>query len=322
MHKEFSKQLEIILDTARNAPSSHNTQPWLVRVASSHIEVGYDPLRQLNVGDPNKNELFISLGCFIESIRIAALDFKFVTRTKYISDKPTCVVEIYFDKTQKIHLDKLSSSLIRKRRSDRRFYDKKDISGEIVEELNKLNSNNVKLSIFNDAEDIDFLADETYKATLETMSEQSFRNELATWVRHNWTNKLDGMPAYTQGMPGLISLVAKPMIRKNKKVALSQAKKDSKRVRKSAIVGIISAKDLSASNLLNVGAIYQDFCLLNLNYDIKTSGISAAVINSKTSKRIEDKLELDSRPLALIRAGYRSGNVKSSPRLGLNVIMP
>lgn len=55
----------------RRAPSAHNTQPWTVRLTAGGWEIGWDPDRELVVGDPTRRDLWLSLGAFVESAVIA-----------------------------------------------------------------------------------------------------------------------------------------------------------------------------------------------------------------------------------------------------------
>jgi len=63
--------LEAILATAARAPSAHNTQPWIVRVDGGRVIVRTDAARWLRHGDPTRRDLRLSLGAFIEALRIA-----------------------------------------------------------------------------------------------------------------------------------------------------------------------------------------------------------------------------------------------------------
>lgn len=54
------------------APSAHNTQPWLLEYEPDRISLGFDPDRQLHAGDPTRRDLYLSLGCFVEAVLIAA----------------------------------------------------------------------------------------------------------------------------------------------------------------------------------------------------------------------------------------------------------
>jgi hypothetical protein len=63
--------LGVVLATAARAPSAHNTQPWIVRAAPGRIAVLADPARWLRHGDPTRRDLRLSLGAFVEALRIA-----------------------------------------------------------------------------------------------------------------------------------------------------------------------------------------------------------------------------------------------------------
>ena len=57
---------------AVKAPSGHNTQPWLFKIADGEIDIIPDFTKSLPVVDPNHRELFVSLGCAAENLCIAA----------------------------------------------------------------------------------------------------------------------------------------------------------------------------------------------------------------------------------------------------------
>lgn len=65
--------LRACLEAAIAAPSVHNTQPWLFRLAGSTIDVLADRTRRLDVLDPHGRELFISLGAAVFNLRAAIL---------------------------------------------------------------------------------------------------------------------------------------------------------------------------------------------------------------------------------------------------------
>jgi nitroreductase len=64
---------EQILACAALAPSSHNTQPWTVRIAEQRRWiVGVDSSRRLPAVDPANRELALSMGAFLENLSQAA----------------------------------------------------------------------------------------------------------------------------------------------------------------------------------------------------------------------------------------------------------
>jgi nitroreductase len=67
-----------ILRYASLAPSSHNTQPWRVKIISdSEFIIQSDSTRWLPKVDPDNRELLLSIGAFWENLDQAALAFGF-----------------------------------------------------------------------------------------------------------------------------------------------------------------------------------------------------------------------------------------------------
>jgi hypothetical protein len=315
----MEKDLRRILELAVKSPSSHNTQPWKAKYGEHVLDIGYDPARQLFVGDPEKRELIMSIGCFLESIVLAAARLGYEARLEYVGESVERLVRIIFSNASPSEVDWIS--LIQERRSDRRLYETKPIPGQLISELRGLSVNSATLSLWTDGSSIEFLSQMTYEATEKIMSSQDFRDELANWVRNNWTKKPDGMPAFTQGMPGPVSLLAKTVISKNPKVAVSQAKLDSKRVGNSAAVAIIFVPQNGFANWLDAGRLYQKLCLVSLQNSIKTAGVSAAIVEEESINKIKQRFKLEAEPVALLRLGYKQGTVRSTPRLSVEDIL-
>ena len=64
--------LDKILHAAIRAPSSHNTQPWLLALEPGVIELRADRTRALPVNDPDDRELTMSCGAALFNLRVAA----------------------------------------------------------------------------------------------------------------------------------------------------------------------------------------------------------------------------------------------------------
>lgn len=60
--------------TARRAPSVLNSQPVVLRRGAEHLEVCWDPARTLSVLDPDGDQLWLSLGAFVEAMVLAAAE--------------------------------------------------------------------------------------------------------------------------------------------------------------------------------------------------------------------------------------------------------
>ena len=65
------------------APSSHNTQPWTFVSSREKIVICRNLARRLPVADSNDRQHFLSIGCCIENIVVAADYYGYVTKVVY-----------------------------------------------------------------------------------------------------------------------------------------------------------------------------------------------------------------------------------------------
>jgi len=72
--------------SARRAPSVLNTQPVVLHRGEDSIGVGWDPARTLEVLDPEHDQLYLSLGAFIEALVLAAGEAGAGVRVRYSVD--------------------------------------------------------------------------------------------------------------------------------------------------------------------------------------------------------------------------------------------
>lgn len=79
-------QARFLLNWAVLAPSSHNTQPWQFAVDGDRIHVFADPARWLRIADPDRREFFVSVGCAIENILVAAAYFDIGADVRFAAD--------------------------------------------------------------------------------------------------------------------------------------------------------------------------------------------------------------------------------------------
>ena len=71
--------VESLIAIAGSAPSAHNTQPWVPEITActpetAQVRVGVDPARLLPHGDPRSEDLHLGMGCWVESLAIAAAE--------------------------------------------------------------------------------------------------------------------------------------------------------------------------------------------------------------------------------------------------------
>jgi hypothetical protein len=87
--KGLGKEEMEILYLASLAPSSHNTQPWTVRIPEpKRWVIGSDKKRWLPAVDPDNRELLLSIGAFLENLGIAAGTYGYETDVQITAKSP------------------------------------------------------------------------------------------------------------------------------------------------------------------------------------------------------------------------------------------
>ncbi len=82
-HRSLAEQATFLLGYAVLAPSAKNTQPWRFKVTGAEIEVRADLTRWQRVADPDRREVYLSLGCAIENLLLAAECFGLSHEVRY-----------------------------------------------------------------------------------------------------------------------------------------------------------------------------------------------------------------------------------------------
>jgi nitroreductase len=79
----IERQLRFLVRYAVLAPSTRNTQPWRFTVAGNTVQLFADLDRGQPISDPDRRELYISLGCALENLLIAADHFGLGHEVRY-----------------------------------------------------------------------------------------------------------------------------------------------------------------------------------------------------------------------------------------------
>jgi hypothetical protein len=79
-------QLRFLLRYAILAPSTKNSQPWAFCVQSNQVHILADLSRTQPVADPDQREVYVSLGCALENLLVAAEHFGFRHGVSYFPE--------------------------------------------------------------------------------------------------------------------------------------------------------------------------------------------------------------------------------------------
>jgi hypothetical protein len=190
--KGLGKEEMEILYLASLAPSSHNTQPWTVRIAEpKRWVIGSDKKRWLPAVDPDNRELLLSIGAFLENLVIAAGTYGYETDVQITAKSPldTEIAEIRLRKGKT--LDFPIEKII-KRRTIRSGYLDTAVKEEDLKYMTKHDMESCTLVNMPSPHSFYFPQDShqakyLQEGTIEANRTQAFRDpaqeELADWIR-------------------------------------------------------------------------------------------------------------------------------------------
>ncbi len=321
IQKTVQDQLRFFIKFAVLAPSGHNSQPWKFNVNDNSIAILIDQARSLSKSDPFQRQLYLSLGCALKNILIAADYYGFEIAVDY-QESNDQVAKITFKKKQNqiISENHLVFS-IPNRRTNRNKY-LQEIPNENFISWLKTNSNDeLQIDFIAEKSMLLQIADLSVGALIETMDNPNFRDELSQYLKSNFTNSKIGMPGFSHGIPAAISLIASPLIRRINLNRVS-IKKDAELLNKfTPSFVVVSSKNDHKNDWLKVGQIYQHIALEAEKNNLKTALLAAPIQNENYNSKLQQLLKLKHRPQLLFRLGYCESNMRPTPRLSSSEVI-
>ena len=315
--KSHTGQLKLLLYLAGLAPSSHNTQPWNFSVDKHSISVWADLSRRLAVGDPQDRELYTSIGAAIQNILSSAqaLGIKTSYTLFPLPQSPDLVarIDLVFGHGSITAKGSAILSAIETRRTNRTPYDpNKLLPLKVTKQITSLASHlGGKLVLVTKRETIKRLAKMVEQGMLKFLSNPTFREELSGWIRHDWSKKGDGLPGYSIGMPGIVSIIA-PILIKSPGPIKEVAASERKVVESCSTLGVITIPADNKNWWVKTGMIFESLALT-----LETQGIATAILTSIVESQAErQKLKtiVKGTPGLFFRVGYSTGPGVSVPR--------
>jgi len=313
----MEEKLKFLLNYAILAPSSHNTQPWKFSIKGNSIEVYADLTRQLSEVDPENRELYTSIGCAIANLLIAAEHFGFGYKLEY-HEKEDKVVIIEFSKLEERNLSDLFSE-IKLRHTNRREYESRAVEKEKLQELKACIDKDFRLDLITDCKIRSEIAKIIALADEIQLSNKTFRKELASWLRHNWSKAGDGMPGYAFGVPSIMSLFGSFFIR-TFDISKSQAKKDEELANKAPIIGRLSSTEDNKFSWVKVGVTFEKVMLMATKLNLSIAFFNQPIEVPELRKELRTLLGIAEFPQLMFRIGYMKPT-KHTPRRRLEEVI-
>ena len=318
--------LSRLLTAAALAPSGHNTQPWRFSVEGERITILPDPARRLPVVDPDNHALWISLGCAVENLVIAARGEGYhaeVDDTGLDGEDPGLTVHLQAGVTGGGHGNDLSAAIV-ERQSTRRSYDGRAIPGADLGRLEGASrQEGVGFHLFTDPVRIEPLIELVEEGNRRQFSDPAFVDELIRWIRFNpgeVRKRQDGLTHAAMGLPSIPRWLGRFIMGKLVTPG-SQARSASRAIRSSAALMLFSTDRADPRGWVSLGRSFERVALTATTLDIKHAHMNMPCEVPALREELRRHLELGAaHPLLLLRIGYAKP-MPRSPRRPLEEVL-
>ncbi len=266
--------------------------------------------RRLPVVDPDNRELYISLGCALENLIIAAENMGYSTDVQYFpQDEPEDCIRINLKSSSSaLHINQHLFKAISTRQSTRSEYDSNPVPGADLKQLeNVKTSRNISIQLFTDNNKIKTLTEFVTEGNLKQYDDEKFLNELINWIRFNDAEAIktmDGLPSRCSGNPSVPRWLGKLFLSLTVS-GKSQAQIDQKRIKTSSGLALFISEKDDKQAWIETGRAFERFSLMATTLNIKNAHHNQPIEVSDLRNHLTEHLSLGSmKPQLLIRFGY------------------
>jgi len=317
---EIPEDVVKILGYASLASSSHNTQPWRIKIISDYeFIIQSDSTRWLQKVDPENRELLLSIGCFLENLDQAAKASGYEAQTEILATNPedADILKVKLIKSRPINynLDAITGAT-----AVRKPYDKKDLLSSQLDELKGLLPSNHFKYFSRESKEGEWIA----KSLIEANRKQAFNDEkqkeLAEWLRFSRSDSKergDGLTPDMLGLSGITKFFWYTFM--SKKSALSESFRNKgvenvkKQVNNCAGFIVITSEDSSIPSLLQSGREFQRLTIKCTELKIGIHPMSQLMEESPWNEWFKDSLGFSKPIQFVLRVGYS----KEWPKQGI-----
>ncbi|WP_019791514.1 Acg family FMN-binding oxidoreductase [Streptococcus sobrinus] len=294
------------------AANSHNTQSWKVALKpkQGQLTISLDKKRSLDVVDPKNRELYISLGCYSQSLKMAfeAYGYKVdLEQTSPSANNYYQAIIFNFQKDQHKKMNQKQIELIKKRHTDKRKFLTKKLDRGFIAQATKRYKN---LHYYpRSSQEFTYLKDGSIRAVKKQSSNPDFLKEQSDWLRFSnqeSKEKKDGISGDMLGLNPLLKSLY--FMTTNHETATGQgfAKQSlstlEKQVNNCAGFFVMTGKQ-TLENWIAAGRQVQAFWYDCTEKNIAIQPISAMMEVPSYNKNLEKDLQLNQPVQMILRAG-------------------
>lgn len=318
--------IRTLLTCATRAPSGHNAQPWRFSVGDGMVRIHPDFSRRLPVVDPDDHALYISLGCALENLVVAAAQHGLAACVDYFpADELEECLRVRLSTNGHGAVDALYSA-IPLRQSNRRRYDGRRIAASDACKLLEAGlCGGVTLRAFRTGEpDVEPLIGFVREGNRIQFNDPSFVDELVSWIRFSRAEasaRQDGLTAAALGFPAIPRWLGK-LVMTRLVGPDGEARRQEQAIRSSSLLLLFIAGDNDKRHWVDVGRSFERVALTATSLGIAHAHVNMPCEVEAVRRRLAAHLGLTQaqQPLLLIRFGYAK-NLPPAPRRPLEQVI-
>lgn len=299
--RPVEEQARFLLRYAILAPSSHNSQPWRFRITGGVVEVLPDEERWLASADPDRRELFLSVGCAVANLRVAARRFGFTPHVDYDTgdDDLAAVVTLLGGEEPSGRTLELFEAVTERYTSHAPFEDRP--VGPAARERVEAAVEGVELRFVGGATKDDLAALQA-EADRRLMDDPDYRRELGHWV---------GIGAL--GGSWLAARVGQAVLT-HVDLGDREAAKSSTLLDSAPLVAVLATEGDGPVERVRAGQAFERAALAAAAEGLAVHPMSQTLERPDTRERLREVVGCEGRPQHLFRLGYADEQPDHTPR--------
>jgi hypothetical protein len=301
-------QMKELIRYATLAPSGHNTQPWKFSIKENSIRIFPDFTRHLTVVDPDNRELYISLGCALENLVIAARYAGYDSEVEYFPTGEPAECLLVTLKRINTAKDDVLFQAIPERHTNRSEYNKQQIPTADLKKLEAApKENGINSLLLTKSGTIGQIIELIREGNNIQMNNDAFMDELVSWIRFSDAEAekfRDGLTSRAMGRspaPGWLGRLFMNLFVSAK----NQSKTDEKNIRSSSALLVMVSEKNDKKSWVDVGRSFERIALTLTTLNIKNAHLNQPCEVPQLKTQLQQHLALgNAHPQLILRIGY------------------
>lgn len=327
---DFRALAKSVFGYAILASSSHNIQPWLGKVDQDgeSIVLRVDKSKILPVSDETGRQSFISVGCALANMKVAARHYGLEPQVTYFPqpDDPFLAAKVDLSKRGEVGDEGLFRAITTRAVNRGEYQPQKKVPDKVLEEMmDCVKDSELELHVITNRLARNAIGGLQEMADTIVMNMEKFRRELGPLMLPNDSREFRGMPGSNFGLSGELALELHEQLKGGGRLSPNLARglpvSDRKGIISSPMLGVICISEASRGLQIKAGQAWQRMALIAESHGVNMS-IHAALAEVPISNiGLKRSLRTDFRPIIIFRAGYAKEARSHSPRVPVDRVI-